>query len=62
MPDMVNLLKNNYVFLQAFKECQAQDSSGNLYELSLVGCKCIGAYVRNKKNQNQVINLDNSSL
>ena len=29
------------------------DDSGNSFELSLVGCKCIGAYVRNKKNQNQ---------
>lgn len=30
------------------------DGSGNSFELSLVGCKCIGAYVRNKKNQNQI--------
>lgn len=30
------------------------DSSGNFFELSLVSCKCIGAYVRNKKNQNQI--------
>ncbi|KAJ8427415.1 hypothetical protein Cgig2_000609 [Carnegiea gigantea] len=37
-----------------FKECQMQDGSGNSHELSLVGCKCIGAYVRNKKNQNQI--------
>lgn len=33
------------------------DDTGNSFELSLVGCKCIGAYVRNKKNQNQVIKL-----
>ncbi|RVX18091.1 Phosphoethanolamine N-methyltransferase [Vitis vinifera] len=39
---------------KVFKECQTHDCSGNLYELSLVGCKCIGAYVRNKKNQNQI--------
>ncbi|XVF32036.1 hypothetical protein REPUB_Repub17cG0047000 [Reevesia pubescens] len=26
---------------------------GNSFELSLVGCKCIGAYAKNKKNQNQ---------
>jgi len=34
-----------------------QDGSGNSYELCLVGCKCIGAYVRNKKNQNQVLGV-----
>ena len=32
------------------------DDVGNSYEFSLVSCKCVGAYVRNKKNQNQVIN------
>ena len=37
-----------------FKECHTCDESGNSYGLSLVSCKCIGAYVRNKKNQNQV--------
>lgn len=31
------------------------DGSGNSFELALIGCKCIGAYVKNKKNQNQVI-------
>lgn len=41
--------------LQLFKECHMDDDVGNSYELSLVSCKCIGAYVRNKKNQNQVI-------
>lgn len=41
-------------YTKVFKECQTHDCSGNLYELSLVGCKCIGAYVRNKKNQNQI--------
>lgn len=41
-------------YTKVFKECQMQDGSGNSYELSLVGCKCIGAYVRNKKNQNQI--------
>lgn len=40
---------------QLFKECHMDDDVGNSYELSLVSCKCIGAYVRNKKNQNQVI-------
>ncbi|CAI9113676.1 OLC1v1014322C2 [Oldenlandia corymbosa var. corymbosa] len=41
-------------YTKIFKECHLQDSSGNSFELSLVGCKCIGAYVRNKKNQNQI--------
>ncbi|PNX86071.1 phosphoethanolamine N-methyltransferase-like protein, partial [Trifolium pratense] len=37
-----------------FKQCHMSDNSGDSFELSLVGCKCIGAYVRNKKNQNQI--------
>ncbi|KAB2090089.1 hypothetical protein ES319_A03G103200v1 [Gossypium barbadense] len=41
-------------YTKVFKECQATDDSGNSFELSLVGCKCIGAYVKNKKNQNQI--------
>ncbi|XWS48249.1 hypothetical protein CRYUN_Cryun13aG0058200 [Craigia yunnanensis] len=41
-------------YTKVFKECHATDDSGNSFELSLVGCKCIGAYVRNKKNQNQI--------
>ncbi|KAI3443278.1 uncharacterized protein J3R85_000208 [Psidium guajava] len=41
-------------YTKVFKECHMRDASGDLYELSLVGCKCIGAYVRNKKNQNQI--------
>uniref|UniRef100_A0A7C8Z6X3 phosphoethanolamine N-methyltransferase n=1 Tax=Opuntia streptacantha TaxID=393608 RepID=A0A7C8Z6X3_OPUST len=41
-------------YTKVFKECHMQDGSGNSYELCLVGCKCIGAYVRNKKNQNQI--------
>jgi len=40
--------------MQVFQECQTRDASGNSFELSMVGCKCIGAYVKNKKNQNQV--------
>ena len=32
-----------------------RDECGNAYELSLVSSKCIGAYVRTKKNQNQVL-------
>ncbi|XVF12206.1 hypothetical protein REPUB_Repub08aG0094700 [Reevesia pubescens] len=41
-------------YTKVFKECHATDDSGNSFELSLVGYKCIGAYVKNKKNQNQI--------
>ncbi|XP_019421912.1 PREDICTED: phosphoethanolamine N-methyltransferase 1-like [Lupinus angustifolius] len=41
-------------YTKVFKECNMSDDTGNAFELSLVGCKCIGAYVRNKKNQNQI--------
>lgn len=41
-------------YTKVFKECHTNNGSGNSYELSLIGCKCIGAYVRNKKNQNQI--------
>ncbi|XP_027924708.1 phosphoethanolamine N-methyltransferase-like isoform X2 [Vigna unguiculata] len=41
-------------YTKAFKECHKSDDRGNSFELSLIGCKCIGAYVRNKKNQNQI--------
>lgn len=41
-------------YLKVFQECLVNDVSGNLSELSLVFCKCVGAYVRNKKNQNQI--------
>ncbi|KAK2439651.1 phosphoethanolamine N-methyltransferase [Trifolium repens] len=41
-------------YTKVFKQCHMSDDSGDSFELSLVGCKCIGAYVRNKKNQNQI--------
>ncbi|CAM8934026.1 unnamed protein product [Rhodiola kirilowii] len=41
-------------YTKVFKECHMTDGDGNSFEFSLVGCKCIGAYVRTKKNQNQV--------
>ncbi|PKU61896.1 phosphomethylethanolamine N-methyltransferase [Dendrobium catenatum] len=41
-------------YTKIFKECQTCDDFGNSFELSLVTCKCIGAYARNKKNQNQI--------
>jgi len=42
-------------YTKVFKECHAFDQDGNSFELSLVTYKCIGAYVKNKKNQNQVL-------
>ncbi|XP_071697903.1 phosphoethanolamine N-methyltransferase 1-like [Rutidosis leptorrhynchoides] len=41
-------------YTKVFKECHTSDASGKSYELSLIGSKCIGAYVRSKKNQNQI--------
>ncbi|XP_021292334.1 phosphoethanolamine N-methyltransferase 1 [Herrania umbratica] len=41
-------------YTKVFKECHATDTSGNSFEVSLVSCKCIGAYVRSKRNQNQI--------
>ncbi|XP_075490561.1 phosphoethanolamine N-methyltransferase 1-like isoform X1 [Primulina tabacum] len=41
-------------YTKLFKECHVSDDSGYTYELDLIGFKCIGAYVRNKKNQNQI--------
>ncbi|XP_019169743.1 PREDICTED: phosphomethylethanolamine N-methyltransferase-like isoform X2 [Ipomoea nil] len=41
-------------YTKVFKECQLNAGKGKSFELSLIGCKCIGAYVRNKKNQNQI--------
>ncbi|PKA59669.1 Phosphoethanolamine N-methyltransferase 1 [Apostasia shenzhenica] len=41
-------------YTKVFKESQTYDGLGNSFELTLVTCKCIGAYVRNKKNQNQI--------
>lgn len=40
--------------MQVFKNCHAHNSGSDSFELSLITCKCIGAYARNKKNQNQV--------
>ncbi|XP_058107889.1 phosphoethanolamine N-methyltransferase 1-like isoform X4 [Magnolia sinica] len=41
-------------YTKVFKECQMNDGFGNSFELTLITCKCIGTYVRSKKNQNQV--------
>eukprot|EP00268_Persea_americana_P064537 TRINITY_DN850_c0_g1_i2.p1 TRINITY_DN850_c0_g1~~TRINITY_DN850_c0_g1_i2.p1 ORF type:complete len:491 (-),score=107.70 TRINITY_DN850_c0_g1_i2:232-1704(-) len=41
-------------YTKVFKDCHMQNGSGTSFELSLTGFKCIGAYVRNKKNQNQI--------
>lgn len=41
-------------YTKVFKECHLNAGDGKSFELSLIGCKCIGAYVKNKKNQNQI--------
>ncbi|RZC61268.1 hypothetical protein C5167_023026, partial [Papaver somniferum] len=41
-------------YTKIFKDCQMHEESGDSFELSLLSCKCIGAYVRSKKNQNQI--------
>ncbi|CAN1266841.1 Phosphoethanolamine N-methyltransferase [Linum perenne] len=41
-------------YTKVFMGCHMHDGSGNPFELSFIGCKCIGAYVRSKKNQNQI--------
>uniref|UniRef100_A0A1J3JVT4 phosphoethanolamine N-methyltransferase n=1 Tax=Noccaea caerulescens TaxID=107243 RepID=A0A1J3JVT4_NOCCA len=41
-------------YTKVFQECQTRDAAGNSFELSMIGCKCIGAYVKSKKNQNQI--------
>ncbi|KAF8398992.1 hypothetical protein HHK36_014857 [Tetracentron sinense] len=32
-------------YTKVFKECHMHDDSGNSFELSLISCKCIGAYI-----------------
>ncbi|KAJ4893895.1 Phosphoethanolamine N-methyltransferase 1 [Raphanus sativus] len=39
---------------RVFQECVTRDAAGNSFELSYDRAKCIGAYVKNKKNQNQI--------
>ncbi|THU55776.1 hypothetical protein C4D60_Mb11t10140 [Musa balbisiana] len=41
-------------YTKVFKGCHTYDVQGNSFELSLITCKCIAAYVKNKKNQNQI--------
>ncbi|CAF2100734.1 unnamed protein product, partial [Brassica napus] len=41
-------------YTKVFQECVTRDAAGNSFELSMIGQKCIGAYVKNKKNQNQI--------
>ncbi|KAL0429554.1 UNVERIFIED_CONTAM: Phosphoethanolamine N-methyltransferase 1 [Sesamum radiatum] len=55
----LDLIFSNWLLMylsdeEVFKECHLYDNSGNSFELALIGCKCIGAYVRSKKNQNQI--------
>ncbi|KAJ8427416.1 hypothetical protein Cgig2_000610 [Carnegiea gigantea] len=49
-----NLLLMHLSDEEVFKECRMHDELGNSYELSLAGGKCIGAYRKSKKNDNQV--------
>ncbi|KAJ8620112.1 hypothetical protein MRB53_028645 [Persea americana] len=44
-------------YTKAFKDCHAHDGFGTSFELSLISFKCITAYVRSKKNQNQANTL-----
>lgn len=39
---------------QVFEQAHFEEDNGGYSEFQLVGCKCVGAYVRNKRNQNQV--------
>ncbi len=39
---------------QVFEQAHFEEDNGEYSEFRLVGCKCVGAYVRNKRNQNQV--------
>ncbi|CAD5323393.1 unnamed protein product [Arabidopsis thaliana] len=32
-------------YSKVFQECQTRDAAGNSFELSMIGCKCIGAYI-----------------
>ena len=41
-------------YTKVFKECHTYDDQGNSFRLSLITSKCISAYVKNKKNQNQI--------
>ncbi|KAM0944378.1 putative phosphoethanolamine N-methyltransferase [Dioscorea sansibarensis] len=41
-------------YTQVFKNCHSYNSGSDSFEFSLITCKCIGAYARNKKNQNQI--------
>lgn len=42
------------LFCQVFEQTHAEEADGSFYKFELVGFKCVGTYVRNKKNQNQV--------
>ncbi|XP_016493417.2 phosphoethanolamine N-methyltransferase 1 [Nicotiana tabacum] len=41
-------------YTKVFNECNLNDGAEKSYELSLIGFKCIGAYARTKKNQNEI--------
>jgi phosphoethanolamine N-methyltransferase len=41
-------------YTKFFEETNVEEADGSFYEFELVGFKCVGTYVRNKRNQNQV--------
>ncbi|KAG0590208.1 hypothetical protein M758_1G079200 [Ceratodon purpureus] len=41
-------------YTKIFEQTHVEEADGSFYEFELVGCKCVGTYVRNKRNQNQV--------
>jgi len=41
-------------YTKVFEQAHFEEDNGGYSEFRLVGCKCVGAYVRNKRNQNQV--------
>eukprot|EP00250_Pteridium_aquilinum_P022641 c25496_g1_i1 orf=374-1858(+) len=41
-------------YLKVFQECLILEEDGSYSELQLISCKCVNAYVLNKRNQNQI--------
>ncbi|MCO5576756.1 hypothetical protein L7F22_030575 [Adiantum nelumboides] len=41
-------------YLKVFEECLVLEEDGSYAELQLISCKCVNAYVLNKRNQNQI--------
>lgn len=41
-------------YFKVFQECVTLEEDGSYSELQLISCKCVKAYVLNKRNQNQI--------